>query len=295
MAIDENHFPQPINVNMVILNLDKFGLPRFELVVDNGEDETHPSAFECLKKKARVSDEMNLCARCHRNMGNVTERSYEQQICPTNTANFCLVGGQVRPFYGKQYGSFQGIRTFRPQPQRPNVWHSYNSRMGRVIPFNEITRTQQKCFQRNYGQMMRQQQYVECSRATIESNVANENVIENGDELDIEASKEEPLIEDMLKNKKFEHRKKDEDDDDAGRLITIQFGTISPVMANNYLLANEFENNEYDEEMMEENEEVACTLKCGKGTFATDQVIHSNDEEEDDGMIDIEEKIDLEV
>ncbi|KAL2531903.1 hypothetical protein Adt_05254 [Abeliophyllum distichum] len=67
------------------------------------------------------------------------------------------------------------------------------------------------------------------------------------------------------------------------------------VMVNNYLLANEFENNEHKEEMMEENKEVACTLECGEGTSAADQVIHSNDEEEDDGMTDIEEEIDLEA
>ncbi|KAL2486101.1 putative retroelement [Abeliophyllum distichum] len=221
MAVDENPFPQPINFNLLIPNLDKFGLLGFKLVVDNGEDEPLPSAFKHLKRKAWMSDEMNLCARYHREIGNVTERSYEQKTRPANTANFCPVGGQVRPLYEKQYGSFQGIRMSRPQPQCPNVWHSYNSRMGRVIMFNEMTRTQQRRFQRNYGQMMRQQHYVERSKATIESKVANENVLKNGEEVDMEASKEESLIEECVEKLKFECRKKDEDDDDAGRLITI--------------------------------------------------------------------------
>ncbi|KAL2543307.1 hypothetical protein Adt_04285 [Abeliophyllum distichum] len=103
------------------------------------------------------------------------------------------------------------------------------------------------------------------------------NVLENGEEVDTKASKEEQLIEECVEKSKFESRKEDEDNDDAGQLITIQFGTMPPVMANNYLLANEFENNKHDEEMMEENEEVACTLECGEGTSATDQVIDSND------------------
>ncbi|KAL2532539.1 putative retroelement [Abeliophyllum distichum] len=52
MAVDEYPFPQPVDVNMVILNLDKFGLLRFKLVVDDGEDKPRPSAFERLKGKA---------------------------------------------------------------------------------------------------------------------------------------------------------------------------------------------------------------------------------------------------
>ncbi|KAL2532097.1 putative retroelement [Abeliophyllum distichum] len=50
MAMDKNPFPQPIDVNMVIPNLDKFGFPIFKLVVDNGKDERHASAFERLKR-----------------------------------------------------------------------------------------------------------------------------------------------------------------------------------------------------------------------------------------------------
>ncbi|KAL2518173.1 hypothetical protein Adt_14420 [Abeliophyllum distichum] len=143
--------------------------------------------------------------------------------------------------------------------------------------------------------MMRQQQYVECSRATIKIKVANENVLENGEEEDTKVSKVELLIEKCVGKSKFEHRKKDEDDDDAGQLITIQFGTMPLVMDNNYLLANEFKNKEHDEEMMEENEEAVCTLECGEGTSAGNQFTQSNDEEEDDRMTDIEEEIDLEA
>ncbi|KAL2480068.1 putative retroelement [Abeliophyllum distichum] len=131
MAVDENSFPQPIDVYMVIPNLDKFGLPRFKLVVDNGEDEPRPSTFERLKEKVVVNEEMNLCASYHKEIGNVTERSYKQQTGLTNVANFRPFGGQVRSLYGRYQGSFQGIRTFRPQPQCPNIWHSYNSKARR--------------------------------------------------------------------------------------------------------------------------------------------------------------------
>ncbi|KAL2531746.1 hypothetical protein Adt_05097 [Abeliophyllum distichum] len=93
-----------------------------------------------------------------------------------------------------------------------------------------MTRTQQRCFQRNYGQMMGQQKGAEHLRATIESKVVNKNVLENGDKEDTKASKDEPLKGECVGKSKFEHRKKDEDDDDAGQLTTIQFGTMPPVM-----------------------------------------------------------------
>ncbi|KAL2466169.1 putative retroelement [Abeliophyllum distichum] len=56
MAVDENSFLQPIDINMVSLNLDKLGLPRFKLVIKNGEDEPRPSAFERLKAKAAINE-----------------------------------------------------------------------------------------------------------------------------------------------------------------------------------------------------------------------------------------------
>ncbi|KAL2497943.1 Uncharacterized protein Adt_23493 [Abeliophyllum distichum] len=99
----------------------------------------------------------------------------------------------------------------------------------------------------------------------------------------------------MRRKIKVEHRKKDEDKDASGQLITIQFGTLSPVMASNYLLANEFKNKESNEVMMEETTEVTCVLECEEGTSNRDQVIHDNSEEEDDGMTDVEEKIDVEA
>ncbi|KAL2491907.1 putative retroelement [Abeliophyllum distichum] len=46
IAMDENPFPQLIDVNMIISNLDKFGFSRFKLVFDDGEDEPCPSAFD---------------------------------------------------------------------------------------------------------------------------------------------------------------------------------------------------------------------------------------------------------
>ncbi|KAL2470851.1 hypothetical protein Adt_38987 [Abeliophyllum distichum] len=111
--------------------------------------------------------------------------------------------------------------------------------------------------------MMRQQQYVERSRTTIKNKVADENVLEDKEEEDTDALKEELSTDKCVEKSKFERRKKDEDDDDAGRLITIQFGTIPPVVASNNILANEFKNNEHDEKMMEEDRD-------GKRTGPTD-------------------------
>ncbi|KAL2480620.1 hypothetical protein Adt_33586 [Abeliophyllum distichum] len=136
---------------------------------------------------------------------------------------------------------------------------------------------------------------VENSRATIESKVARQNALKDREEEDTEALKEEPLKGEYVGKSKFEHRKNDEDNDDAGRLITIQFGSMPSVMANKYLLANEFKNKEHDEEITEENKEAACTLECGEGMSAKIQFTHDNDREEDDEMTDIEEEIDLEV
>ncbi|KAL2486670.1 hypothetical protein Adt_31426 [Abeliophyllum distichum] len=190
MAVDENPFPQPIDVNMVIPNLDKFVFPIFKLVVNRGDDEPCLSTFEHLKRNA---------------VG--TERS----------------------------------------------------------------------------------------RAIIESKVARLNALEDGEEEDIEALKEHPLKGECVEKSKFEHRKDDEDDDDVERLITIQFGTMSPVMPNNYLLANKFKNKEHDEEITKENKEAACLLECGECTSPGNQLIHSNDGEEDDEVIDIQDEIDLEA
>ncbi|KAL2497337.1 putative retroelement [Abeliophyllum distichum] len=159
MAVDENPFSYPVDVNMVVLNLDKFSLPRFKLVVNNGEDEPRRRAFETIEKK---------CS-------------------------------------GKRVDEFirQGIKTFRPQPQCPNLWHSYNPRVGRVILFNEMTRTQQRRFQRNYGQRMRKQQGVERLRATIKSKVANQTVFGDGYDEAKEASKEESIKEEYVGKSKF--------------------------------------------------------------------------------------------
>ncbi|KAL2498205.1 hypothetical protein Adt_23755 [Abeliophyllum distichum] len=70
---------------------------------------------------------------------------------------------------------------------------------------------------------------------------------------------------------------------------------MPPVMASNYILANKFKNDEHDEEMIEEDEEVVCTLECEEGTSVGNQLAQNNDEEDNDGMTDIEEEIDMEI
>ncbi|KAL2491846.1 Uncharacterized protein Adt_27474 [Abeliophyllum distichum] len=86
----------------------------------------------------------------------------------------------------------------------------------------------------------------------------------------------------------------DEPRPNAFERLERKFGTMPPIVANNYLLANEFKNKEHDKEITEENEEAAYTLECGEYTSAGNQFTHGNDKE-DDGMADIEEDIDLEA
>ncbi|KAL2486832.1 hypothetical protein Adt_31588 [Abeliophyllum distichum] len=105
MAVDKNLFLQPIDINMVSPNLDKLDLSRFMIVIDNGGDEPRHSAFERFKGKAVMNEMVNSCARFHKEIVNVT-RSYEQLIRIVNATSFHPFRGQIRPFYGKQYGSF---------------------------------------------------------------------------------------------------------------------------------------------------------------------------------------------
>lgn len=74
MAVDENPFPQPLEVNMVTTNVTS-KLPRFKLVIDDEEDpEKHASVFESIRGKKPMKDEEVLCARCKGEMRANTER-----------------------------------------------------------------------------------------------------------------------------------------------------------------------------------------------------------------------------
>ncbi|KAL2486833.1 hypothetical protein Adt_31589 [Abeliophyllum distichum] len=64
--------------------------------------------------------------------------------------------------------------------------------------------------------MIRQQQYVECSKTKIKNKEADENVLENGKEKDAKVEKEEMLTKECVEQSKFERRKEGEDDDDDG-------------------------------------------------------------------------------
>ncbi|KAL2465940.1 hypothetical protein Adt_41791 [Abeliophyllum distichum] len=196
MVVDEDPFPQPVDVNMVIPNFEKLDFPKFKLVVDGREDELCPSAFECLKGKAVVKEEGKLCVRCQKEVGKNPTKRFPKKLW---TDDETTTG----------HGAFE-----------------------------------------NHN----------------ESKAVNQNVLEDEEVEDTKVLKEEPLKGECVGKLKFEHRKNDEDEDDAGQLIAIQYGTMSPVMANNYLLANEFKNKEHDDEITEENEEVACTLECGEDT-----------------------------
>ncbi|KAL2475348.1 hypothetical protein Adt_36084 [Abeliophyllum distichum] len=103
----------------------------------------------------------------------------------------------------------------------------------------------------------------------------------------------EKLPESSCGRSKFERSKKDENEDDPGQSITIRFGTLPPVLANNYLLANEFKSKENEEVERENDEKEACMLECGEEIGQISRDVY--EEEDDDGMTDIEEEIYLET
>ncbi|KAL2526563.1 hypothetical protein Adt_11617 [Abeliophyllum distichum] len=113
---------------------------------------------------------------------------------------------------------------------------------------------------------------MERSKATRECKMVNQNVIEDKDEENIGELVKESLKDECVGKSKFEHREKDENEDDSEKVITVQFGTLPPVMSSNYLLANEFKNNENDEVIMEETTKVAYVLEYGEGTSNGGQV-----------------------
>ncbi|KAL2542553.1 hypothetical protein Adt_03531 [Abeliophyllum distichum] len=65
------------------------------------------------------------------------------------------------------------------------------------------------------------------------------------------------------------------------------------ILTNNYLLANKFKSKKNEEVKKENDEEEACMLECGEGIGQISREVY--EEEEDDGMTDIEEEIDLET
>ncbi|KAL2480328.1 Uncharacterized protein Adt_33294 [Abeliophyllum distichum] len=271
MAVDENPFPRPIGVNMI--TGFKSGLPKFKLVVDNGDEdpEQQPSVFELLKGKEAKRDERILCARCSREVNENVEKIevWGRHHRPNMVPDFQPIQRRNIPFGGRP--PFE--RQFGP------IYNSRPMHKGKVIPFDEMTRTQQRRHQRNYGRMMRQQQEILRPKMSDSPKATNTKGLEDEKEDNVGDSMEE-LPENSFGRSKFERRKKDENEDDPGQSITIQFGTLPPILANNYLLANEFKSKE-DEEIKENDEEEACTLEY--------------EEEVDDGMTDIEEEIDMET
>ncbi|KAL2466321.1 hypothetical protein Adt_42172 [Abeliophyllum distichum] len=121
-------------------------------------------------------------------------------------------------------------RTFRPYPDRSNVWHLFQYNAAKVIPFDEMTRTQQRRHQRNYGRMMRQQQEILRPKMSDSPKATNTEGLEDEKEDNVGDSMEE-LPENSSGRSKFERRKKDENEDDPGQSITIQFGEAEVVQA----------------------------------------------------------------
>ncbi|KAL2526901.1 putative retroelement [Abeliophyllum distichum] len=159
MAVDGNPFPRLLGINMITTSF-KSGLPKFKLVVDNGEEdpEPHPSVFERLKGKEVKRDEGILCARCSREVNENVEKTgaWRPHHRPSVVPNFQPIQRRNVPFYGKppferQFRPMHDGRMFRPLPCQSNVWHSFQYSAKRVVPFDEMTRTQQRRYQRNYG------------------------------------------------------------------------------------------------------------------------------------------------
>ncbi|KAL2531896.1 hypothetical protein Adt_05247 [Abeliophyllum distichum] len=115
-----------------------------------------------------------------------------------------------------------------------------------------MTRMQQRRYQRNYGRMMRQQQGITRPKMPDLPKATNKDGLKDKKEDGMGDSMEE-LPESSSGRSKFERSKKDENVDDPEKSITIQFGTLPPVLANNYLLVNEFKSKE-NEEVEKEND-----------------------------------------
>ncbi|KAL2527088.1 putative retroelement [Abeliophyllum distichum] len=122
MAVDENPFPRPLGINMITTGF-KSGLPKFKLVVDDGDEdpEPHPSVLERLKGKEVKRDEGILCARCSREVNENVEKTgaWGHHHRPSVVPNFHPVRGRNLPFYGKppferQFRPMHDARTFRP-------------------------------------------------------------------------------------------------------------------------------------------------------------------------------------
>ncbi|KAL2532399.1 putative retroelement [Abeliophyllum distichum] len=97
MTVDENPFPHPLGIKLVTTGF-KGGMPKFKLVVDDGEEdhEPHPSVFGRLKGKEVRSDEGILCARCKRELNENVEkiRTWGHHHRPSIVPNFQLIGGR---------------------------------------------------------------------------------------------------------------------------------------------------------------------------------------------------------
>lgn len=85
--------------------------------------------------------------------------------------------------------------------------------------------------------MMRQQQGSSYPKAPKLLEVVNKNILsifKGDEETDTDESLGE-LPESSSEMSKFEREKKDEDGEDPNQPLTIQFGKLPPVMANNYM------------------------------------------------------------
>ncbi|KAL2531385.1 Uncharacterized protein Adt_04736 [Abeliophyllum distichum] len=91
----------------------------------------------------------------------------------------------------------------------------------------------------------------------------------------------EELLESSSGRSKFEQSEKYENEDHPWQSITMQFGTLPPVLANNYLLANEFKSKENEEAEKEEDEEEACMLECREGIDQTSRNVCEGEEHGD--------------
>ncbi|CAI0509624.1 unnamed protein product [Linum tenue] len=197
------------------------------------------------------------------------------------------VAQSAPPFESLPFGLAQPVRG--PPPVRrtfrmPNVprggWHTYDVRRQQPIAVDAMTRTQYRRYLRKNAQGRRIANLqanvnVDNSATGLRVTVAGagkvvEDNLDGNDqgvpgEAEYDAELDDSLIEEeMLEleepKSKFDRKNKDDDDDNQGAPMTIQFGSLPPVVVNNYILPLIFhidlENQGEDGEVVMEVEEL---------------------------------------
>ncbi|CAI0472852.1 unnamed protein product [Linum tenue] len=198
-------------------------------------------------------------------------------------------------------------RTFKMPNVPQGGWHTYDMRRQQPVAIGGMTRTQRRRFLRKNAEA-RQGRYPVILGATIRPPPQNDFVppnievdnsmttglkvtmtdkgkqvqvqgdvkIHEGVEDDFQEEggeyedeyAEDDMLDDEHPNPKFDRGNKDDEGDDQGPPLTIQFGSLPPVVVTNYILPMVFQFNEEDRDRYVEEEEVIEEAEDTDGSVA---------------------------